>query len=90
MSFILIGFGRRSRTDFGETGGAQVCFHCSNHIFYHLIRARTFFTFFFIPIFPYKSEYRIECPVCQQGIQLRGSEIKAARQGTLDVYVSRD
>jgi zinc-ribbon family len=90
MSFILIGFGRRTHKDLGETGTVQTCARCSNSIFYHLVSSHTWFTCFFIPIFPYRSAYRIECPVCFHGIELRRSEIKAAKQGTLNVYVSSD
>jgi zinc-ribbon family len=90
MSFILIGFGKRTHKDFGETGRTLKCLRCSNPVVYHLTRINTYFTFFFIPIFPYRSAYRIECPICLHGIELRGSEIKAAKQGTLNVYVSSD
>ncbi len=90
MAFILIGFGRRTHKDFGETGYVQPCVRCANAVYYHLVRIRTYFTCFFIPIFPYRSEYRVECPVCLHGVQLRGTEIKAAKQGTLKLYVSND
>lgn len=90
MSFILVGFGKRTRKDFGETGRVQQCIWCSNSVFYHLVRTNTWFTYFFIPIFPYRSEYRIECPICHNGLALKKAEIKAALRGTLNVYVSRD
>lgn len=88
MSFILIGFGKRTRRDFGETGSEQRCFICFNPVFYHFIHLKTWITCFFVPIFPYRSEYRVECPICLHGIELRDAEIEAARQGTLKVYVS--
>lgn len=90
MAFILIGFGRRTQKDFGETGYVLPCVHCSNNVYYHLVCIRTYFTFFFIPIFAYRSQYRVECPVCLHGVELRGAEIKAARQGSLKLYVSND
>ncbi len=90
MSFILVGFGKRTTRDLGETGSAQRCFRCTNSVIYHLVHTKAWFTCFFIPVFSYKSEYRIECPVCRHGIELRGTEIKAARQGTLKVYVPRE
>jgi hypothetical protein len=90
MSFILIGFGKQTRKDLGETGYPQQCAQCGNSIIYHLIINRTFFTCFFIPIFSYRTEYRIECPVCRSSIRLQADEIKAAKQGTLNVYVTHN
>lgn len=90
MSFILIGFGRQTRKDFGETGPEQFCFRCYNPVFYHLVHLKTWITCFFVPVLHYRSEYRVECPICHYGVELQGEEIDAARQGTLKVYVSRD
>ena len=85
MSWILIGFGKQSRKDLGETGIEQNCVWCSRTIIYHLILVRTWFTYFFIPVFPYRSEYYIECPSCSQSFEIQGEEIKAAKQGELRV-----
>jgi zinc-ribbon family len=86
MSFIIIGFGKKTFKDLGETGTEQRCVWCATAVFYHLIRIRTWFTYFFIPVFPYRSEYRIECPTCYQGVEIRGQEIKSAKLGELVLY----
>jgi DNA-directed RNA polymerase subunit RPC12/RpoP len=83
MSFILIGLGRRVAKDLGETGQEQRCLWCSNKVFYHLILVRTWLTFFFVPLFAYRNEYRVECPSCSHGIEIRDNEIKAAKRGEL-------
>jgi hypothetical protein len=85
MSFIIIGFGRKTSKDLGETGQEQQCVWCSNMVFYHLILVRTWVTYFFIPLFVYHSEYRVECPSCSYGIEIRGDEIKAAKRGELSL-----
>jgi hypothetical protein len=85
MSLILIGFGKRTFKDLGETGREQLCVWCSNLVFYHLILVRTWFTYFFVPIFSYRSEYRIECPICACGIELLDEEVKAAKCGELSL-----
>ena len=85
MSWIIIGFGRQSRKDLGETGVEQQCAWCSRKIYYHLILLRTWFSYFFIPVFPYRSEYFIECPLCSQSIGIRGEEVEAAKRGELSV-----
>jgi hypothetical protein len=90
MSFIIIGFGRQIRKDFGTKGHTQQCVRCTNSVFYHLVHTKTYFTFFFVPIFSYRSEYRVECPICHHGVELQGEEIEAAKHGTLKVYVSDD
>lgn len=87
MSFILIGFGKKTVKDLGETGEQQQCFSCANMVFYHLILVRTWFTYFFIPIIPYRNQYFVECPACLHGMEISGSEVKAAKLGELRIYV---
>jgi hypothetical protein len=86
MSFTLIGFGRRTRRDLGETGLEQPCAWCSARVFYHLVLERTWFTYFFVPVIPYRSTYRVMCPACGEGIPISGEEIKAAKRGELRIY----
>jgi hypothetical protein len=83
MSLTIIGFGKVTVRDLGKTGLEQQCVWCSSHVFYHLIFIRTWFTYFFIPLIPYRSEYRVECPACLNGIRITGRELEAARQGEL-------
>lgn len=83
MSFTLFTIGRKTFADLGETGQEQRCVWCSRHVYYHLVLVRTWLTYFFIPVIPYRSEYRLECPACSEGIEIRGEEIKAAKRGEL-------
>jgi hypothetical protein len=85
MSFILIGFGKQTLEDLGETGQQQQCFSCSSLTFYHLILVRTWFSIFFIPALVYRNQYFVKCPVCSQGIEISSSEVKAARRGELRI-----
>jgi hypothetical protein len=87
MSLTLITFGKKTFTDLGETGEEQICVWCSRPVFYHLILARTWLTYFFIPLIPYRSEYLIECPACSGGTEIRGEEIKAAKRGELRLHL---
>src|SRR4051812_41625314 len=59
MSFILIGFGKKTFKDLGESGPAHRCVWCSKMVSYRLVRALTWFNWFFIPVFPYRREYRV-------------------------------
>lgn len=83
MSFILFTFGKKTFKDLGETGEGQRCVWCSRPVFYHLIRVRTWLTYFFIPVIPYRSEYLVRCPACSEAIEIRGDEVKAAKRGEL-------
>lgn len=83
MSFHLIGFGKKTYKDLGETGVEQRCAWCSEQVFYRLVLERTWFTYFFIPVYAYRKEYRVECPRCACGIAIRGAEVEAALKGEL-------
>jgi len=83
MSFTLIGFGKTTRDNLGATGQEQRCVWCSVRVYYHLILIRTWFTYFFIPIFAYRSTYHLECPACARSIMLSRDEVKAAKKGEL-------
>ena len=83
MAFILIGIGKETIQDLGESGREQQCVWCSTEVYYHLILVRSWLTYFSIPLFSYRSEYRIECPMCLSGIKIQGAEIEAAKRGEL-------
>lgn len=87
MSFTLITFGKKTFKDLGETGEEQRCVWCSRPVFYHLILARTWLTYFFIPVIPYRSGYLVQCPACSGAMEIRGDEIKAAKRGELRLHL---
>lgn len=82
--FIIIGFGRRKKKDFGEITQVR-CPRCHNDVLYHLTRTRTWFTLYFIPILPYRTQHRLECPICSHGIRVFRDGIEALRQGELNI-----
>jgi uncharacterized protein (DUF983 family) len=77
--FIIFGWGRQTRTEFGSTMLIQ-CPHCNNTKFWDLIKLRTWFTLFFIPLIPYSSEVLLVCPVCAHGLGLDDSQMAKAIQ----------
>jgi hypothetical protein len=83
MSLTIIGFGKVTSKDLGETGLEQPCIWCSAHVIYHLMLVRTWFTYFFIPVLPYRKAYRVTCPACGGSIPISGEEVKAAKRGEL-------
>lgn len=63
--------------EYGPTYAVQ-CPNCDKTQFWNLVHMRLWFTFFFIPIFPYESKYLMVCPICQQGIKLAGQQVRRA------------
>jgi hypothetical protein len=81
---LIIGFGRRKKRDRGEV--AQVkCPRCFNTVFYRYTHTRTWFTLYFIPILPYRSERRLECPICSHGVKILHDEVEEVMQGRLNI-----
>ena len=83
MSLTIIGFGSVTSDDLGETGREQQCVWCSARVFYHLLLVQTWFTYYFIRLIPYRSEYQIVCPICDQGVRILGQEVQTAKRGEL-------
>ncbi|MDR1003300.1 MAG: zinc ribbon domain-containing protein [Oscillospiraceae bacterium] len=66
--------------------GYFTCPNCHNASAHALVRMRTWFTLFFIPIFPIFSRYYVVCPVCGASVQVDRKErdrILAAQEGIL-------
>lgn len=57
--------------------GQGVCPRCGNQAVWQLVRKRHWFTLFFIPLIPYRTEYFMACPVCRAGKKLTKQEAKA-------------
>lgn len=48
----------------------QVCPNCKNDEYWHLLKISTWFTLFFIPVFPYENNRLIMCPICKEGLKI--------------------
>ncbi len=55
------------------------CDHCNNTRFWHLIRSRQMFSFFFIPIIPLATKYMLVCPICHSGKTVQQNEFEQLR-----------
>ena len=76
--FILFGWGHKANKDFGPTMPVT-CPRCNNDTYWRLLRSRTWFTLFFIPVIPYENKHFLLCEVCQNGVQLHGEDIEKAK-----------
>lgn len=70
---IIFGWGYTTNKEYGQVY-AVTCGNCNNDVYIELMRQRSWFTFFFIPIFPYKSEHWLLCPICSKGAEIEASE----------------
>jgi len=61
---IIWGWGHRKTDTYGEATEVIVCARCNNEVRRVVLKDTTYFTLFFIPLIPYKSEHFVVCPVC--------------------------
>ena len=71
--FVLFGFGHSTSQDY-KLQDISHCNHCNNDTRWTISRAIKWFTLFFIPIFPYKTEYVTYCPICNSGFKITQEE----------------
>ncbi|MGD9365098.1 MAG: zinc-ribbon domain-containing protein [Desulfobacteraceae bacterium] len=76
---IIFGWGRVTNKNYGPTIATN-CPNCNNDTWLQLYRCRTWFTLFFIPVFPYSKKHLLLCDVCSQGVELKGEQIQRAKQ----------
>lgn len=54
------------------------CERCSNITYYQILRTRTWFTLFFIPLIPFNTKYYTSCPICGNSIQIEKEQLQNA------------
>ncbi len=52
------------------------CFHCNNDPFWILEKTKYHVTLFFLPVAPYKTEYRYYCSICGNTVMLSKEEFE--------------
>lgn len=78
----LIWLGKPKGKDYGATLRQQ-CKRCHNDVFYHLVQTQRWLSINFIPILPFSSRYRLECPICAHGREVVGAEIETQKRAAL-------
>lgn len=93
--FFIFGIGNRKSERIGPIS-ERTCPNCNNRRYWDLVRVSSWFSLFFIPIFPYKNEYLLMCPVCRLSEKVnfdRFSELQPLAQLNLalaDGRISQD
>jgi len=62
------------------------CTHCNNTVPFNIVRARKWFTLFWIPVIPYSTKYYLTCSICENGYELTkdlANEMLASAQGQM-------
>ena len=79
---MIVLFGnKRIVTPLGMTK-PYTCGRCHNVNPWQVIKVSTWFTLFFIPVFPYSTHYDEKCPVCGGWNELSKEEAMAYAAGT--------
>ncbi len=76
---IIFGWGHTIQKDYGETYPMK-CSRCNNTDYWRLFRIRVWFDLFFIPVFPYKSNHYLLCPICNSGFKLDYHNLELAKE----------
>ena len=76
---IIFGWGKKIRRQAGQSGPYR-CKHCHNLSWWPLYVVITWFTFFFVPVIPYRKEHVMICGVCGNGIKLDKEKFKELTQ----------
>lgn len=72
---IIFGWGKQTIKQIG-VAFKNLCNHCHNEDYWIITRIMTWFTLFFIPIFPYSIKYFLSCPICKYGFVLDQKQIE--------------
>ena len=71
---MIVIWGSRNTKKVLGNAGVYTCTHCQRAIIFQVIRVRTWFTLFWIPIFPYSNKYFVMCPTCSNGYDITKAE----------------
>jgi len=73
--FIIWGWGRKTRKVIGDVS-VRTCLRCGTEAVWELCIIRTWFTIFFIPVFPCSKTYCISCPKCRSYMEISREQFK--------------
>ena len=81
--FFIFGWGHLTRKQY-DSGIERECPQCHNPARMILLHVKKWFTFFFIPVIPYGTEYFLACPTCGHALMLTKTQFHEIRDGTAD------
>lgn len=63
--FVIFSLADRKTKQLGNTGMMD-CPRCGNTTAWTIRQEKTYFSLFFIPLIPYRTEFLLSCPVCRE------------------------
>lgn len=60
---LIVGWGHRREKVIGPVEKLR-CPRCGRDEFWELVQVRSYFSLFFVPLLPYRTETVIRCPIC--------------------------
>lgn len=88
---IIFGWGYRRTKSIGPVKESH-CGRCNNSVSLELVKLSTWFTLFFIPVFPYENRKLLVCPICGAYEEISKEEFDELetlkRQGLLEIKVN--
>lgn len=57
------------------------CTNCGQEVHLELIQQKIWFTLFFIPIFPMRTQYMLRCPLCLSGQRITKQDAHHIMEG---------
>ena len=70
---VIFGFGHKTNEEW-NLNHQEHCSRCNNLVNYKLHKITHWFSLFFIPLIPFKTEHWKSCPVCRQGLKLNNDQ----------------
>ena len=74
--FIITG-SRKFKKVLGTMAERERCVNCAQETPGQIVRIVSWFTFFFIPIFPYSANYYLLCAHCENGYKIDKKEAQS-------------
>lgn len=71
---LIFGWGHRRENVVGPVEKLR-CPRCGRDEFWELVEVRTYVSFFFVPVIPYRTEHLIRCPICQVVSEVSDAEL---------------
>lgn len=78
---MFIFYGTKSKSKVLTTlNPSEQCMNCLNTVNHAVVRDRTYFTLFFIPLFPIRTRYTVVCPSCSFARKITGKQAREYRK----------
>jgi hypothetical protein len=75
---VVYGWGKGTKETLGTISRSE-CSHCHKVADFHLVRRKTWFTLYFVPVLPYGDEHFVLCTNCEWGWKPNSDDVTRMR-----------